>query len=413
VTESLLRLDRVWKSYPAWDAGGRTLRGIVSRRAPLLTRHAERWALKDVSLEVGAGQSVGIIGLNGAGKSTLLRVAAGVTQPTRGTITVPDHVVSVLMLGAPFDPSLTGRENALTAAIVTGFSRAQAKALLPAVLEFAELEQFADAPLRTYSDGMKLRLAFGVVAQTEPAALLIDEVMAVGDLRFQRKCMDRIREMRAGGTAVMFASHGLEQVASECDMALWLHAGSLRAYGTSASVIAEYKDAARSQTFERTPPPFRQPDVGGLELRRNRFGSQELTIDDVTLRGSDGAATAEITSGSPMGITLELRSHGDPIADPIVGFTIHRSADGVICCDSSTAGEGVSLGTVAGRLALELRFDRLDLVPGDYVFDIGVYRADWEYAYDFHWQAYPLHVLGSTADKGVYRPPLSWRLIDR
>jgi lipopolysaccharide transport system ATP-binding protein len=280
---------------------------------------------------------------------------------------------------------------------------------VPAVLEFAELEGFAEAPVRTYSEGMKLRLAFGVVAQLEPSALLVDEVISVGDLRFQRRCLDRIRELREAGTSLLLASHALEQVEAECDRAVWLQAGSVRAIGDAPAVVASYREAMASATLDRTPGPG-PDDSGPLELRRNRFGSQELTIEGVLLQGTDREEIAELRSGAPLTLSLRLSPADGPVADPIVGVTIHRAEDGVVCYDANTEADRVKLGTVSRERLVELSFDRLDLLPGDYVLDAGVYRPDWEYAYDFHWQAYPLRVVGRRGDRGVFRPPHGWRV---
>jgi lipopolysaccharide transport system ATP-binding protein len=407
-----LRLDHVWKSYPRWSGETRTLRAIVSRRVPLMVRRSEdrRWALRDVSIEATRGESIGVIGPNGAGKSTLLRLASGLGRPTRGTIRLPARTASVLSFDSWFDLNLTGRENAMTALVVNGWRRSEARALIPAVIEFAELEGFADAPVRTYSEGMKLRLAFGVVAQLEPNALLIDEVITVGDLRFQRKCLERIRELRAAGTTLLLASHTLEQVAEECDRVVWLQAGGVRAFGDAAAVVADYETAMYSETIERTPPP--SGDGGDeLELRRNRFGTQEVTIDSVVLRRRDGTPTGEIATGRGLTVSFQLETHLESVSDPIVGFAIHRASDGVVCYDSSTDSDGVRLGTVTGPVTVELEFERLDLLPGDYVLDAGVYRSDWAFAYDFHWQAYPFRVVGRAGDKGVFRPPHRWEVI--
>jgi lipopolysaccharide transport system ATP-binding protein len=405
-----VQIEGVWKSYPAWSAGSRTLRGIVSRRIPLLARGSDRrWVLNDVSLEAERGQAVGLIGQNGAGKSTLLRLASGVGRVDRGTIRVPERTASVLSFDSWFDLDLTGRENAMTALVVNGWRRAEARELIAAVLEFAELESFADAPVRTYSEGMKLRLAFGVVAQLDPEVLLIDEVISVGDLRFQKKCMDRLREMRERGMTLIMASHGLEQVEAECDRALWLQAGGVRAYGEPARVIEEYRSAMASATLERTPAA--EPgSAGGLELRRNRFGNQELTIDSVRMLTEEGAPLDQLQSGRPLRIALRLSTTNSSVDDPIVGIAIHRASDGVICYDTSTESSGVRLGVVEGERAVDLEFERLDLLPGDYLLDVGVYRGDWEFAYDFHWQAYPLKVIGSQSDKGVFRPPHHWEV---
>jgi lipopolysaccharide transport system ATP-binding protein len=399
----VIRVEGVWKSYPRWP-GKRTVRGALTRRVPLAARRGERsWALLDASLEVGPGEAVGLIGPNGAGKSTLLRLAAGLGRPTRGRVEVRGEVASILTLGDSFDLALSGRENAYTAAVVAGLRRAEARAILARALEFAELENFADAPVRTYSDGMKLRLAFGVVAQLRPQVLIVDEVIAVGDLRFQARCLERIRELRSEGTAVLLASHSLQTVVEECDRALWLQGGRVRFEGSAVDVAGQYADAMRSETMERTPATA--PVIGApqLELKRNRFGSLELTIEAVSL-------PPEVESGAPLGVTVDVASRVDhEVANPIASVTISRARDGMVCCDLSTEAAGVRLGRVGSDgLRVSLGFERLDLVPGDYLLDVGIHSPNWEYAYDFHWQAYPLRVTGRSAGEGLLRPAHRW-----
>jgi lipopolysaccharide transport system ATP-binding protein len=407
VTSAGVVLEGVWKSYPRYGPGERTLRGFVARRLPAVGGQEQRWALRDVSLVSEPGEAVGLIGVNGAGKSTLLRLASGLGRPTSGSVELPDRTASVLSLGDAFDLTLSGRENALTATLLAGVRRREAQRRLDAVLEFAELEAFADAPMRTYSDGMRLRLAFGVIAQLEPEALLLDEVIAVGDLRFQAKCMERIRELRQHGTAVVFASHDLNKVAEECSRAVWLQAGGVRLTGDAATVVGEYRDAMRSDTIDLTPAAA-DASEGPLELRRNRFGTQELQIVRVELLDGDGVPTREVATGDPLRIVLELRGEG-PIDEPIVGVSAHRVEDGVVCWDVNTETDGVRLGSVEAA-TVEIEIEHVDLMPGEYAIDPGVYSRDWSHALDYHWQAYPLRVTGRGGGQGVMRPPLHWNV---
>jgi len=408
---SSIELHEVWKSYPRWQAGHRTLRGLASRRFATIARRGERrWALRDVTVEIPPGESFGVIGQNGAGKSTLLRLTAGIGRPTRGKIQVPRSTASVLNLGDLFDPELTGEENARTIAMVSGLRKDRAKAVVPAAIAFAEVEDFADAPVRTYSDGMKLRLAFGVVAQLQPEVLLLDEVMAVGDLRFQAKCLERIRELRADGMTLLFASHDLDQIAAECKRAIWLQNGVVRSSGDADEVIASYREAMTTTTMELTPPPITDGDDSTLELRRNRFGSQEVTIDEVRMSGANAGAISELGVGEPLAVTLVLRGHAGPVRGAAVAVSIFRTSDGVVCCDSNTETDGVSLGQLESETTVTLRYDRLDLLPGHYMIEVGVYAPDWEYAYDLHTQAYDLHVIGRREAHGVYRPPHRWHV---
>lgn len=403
-----IRFNDVWKAYPRWDV--RTLREALHLRLPgLLGAGEQRWALQGVSFSVRRGDFIGVIGQNGAGKSTLLRLAAGISAATRGQIMMPDETAAILRLGDLFDHSLTGRENALTAALAAGVSPRRARALMPAVFGFAELEGFEDAPIRTYSDGMQLRLAFGVLAQLEPEALLLDEVMAVGDLRFQQKCLEYVRERCTAGAGVLFASHSLDQVASECTHAVWLEAGAVRAIGAADAVVAEYREAMHSETRERTPPPG--DSSGRLELRRNRFGSQEATIEDLELRDGLGREVVELSSGAPLEVSLTVQVPlGRSVSAPIVGVTISRASDGVICYDTNTLAEGVFVSEIVGERRFTLRFERLDLIAGEYFVDVGVYEGSWHHAYDYHWHVYPLRVAGTSSDGGVFRPPHRWEV---
>jgi homopolymeric O-antigen transport system ATP-binding protein len=407
-----LRFDSVWKSYPRWTPGARTLRAALSRRLPLLVRGTDQlWALRDVSLELVAGEATGLIGHNGAGKSTALRLASGIGRPTRGEVLVPPDTASVLNLGDLFDLELSGRDNAITAALAAGMRRREAIARLGDILAFAEIEGFEEAPLRTYSDGMRLRLAFGVIAQLEPDLLLVDEVIAVGDLGFQRRCMDRIAELREGGTAVLFASHSLDEVVEECDRAVWMERGRARAQGHADEVVELYRTAMHDETRARTPDPDDDDaPLAGLELGRNRFGSQEAVIGDVTLRGVDGQPTDEIAVGGGLSVSFTLAPVAGALEQPVVGLTITRVADELTCYDTSTDGEGLELGRVGEAIGVRLRFEDLALLPGEYWVDVGAYSSDWEYAYDYHWRAYTFRVTGAGHDNGVFRPSHRWEL---
>jgi homopolymeric O-antigen transport system ATP-binding protein len=402
-----IQFESVWKSYPSWvTRGPDTLREALRRRIPGRALPRERrWALQDVSCTFESGIATGIIGQNGAGKSTMLRLASGVGAATRGRILLPVNTASVLSLGYVFDPTLTGEENALTASLMAGMTAAQSRAVLPAVLEFAELEAFAEAPLRTYSDGMRLRLAFGVVAQSTPEALLLDEVMAVGDLRFQTKCLERIGEMRAAGTTVVFASHSLEQVAEQCDRALWLDGGVVRLHAEAQAVVQAYREAMESETVARTPSEAGGPHEANLELGRNRLGSQEATIEGVQIVVRPSAVEHE--AGTFVEFKLGLLAQEEVMA-PIMVVTIRRADDAVVCVDLSTERSGFPVASLAGRMEVTLTFEDLRLSPGKYVVDVGVYERSWRYAYDLHLSAYSFEVPGATRTQGVYLPAHAW-----
>jgi lipopolysaccharide transport system ATP-binding protein len=312
------------------------VRALVTRRLPLLGRSGRTWALSDVSFDVPAGGSLGIIGPNGAGKSTLLRLAAGLGKANRGTIVPPADAAAVLSLGDTLDASLSGRENALTAALVDGWPLDQAKRLLGPIAEYAELEEQFDAPVRTYSDGMRVRLAFAVIAQARPAALLVDEVISVGDLAFQARCAATIRDMRGQGTTLVLASHDLDLVERECEHALWLDHGEQRMLGPAAEVVAAYRAEAHARVVAATPAPAA---LGGkLELRRDRVGTQQLTIDSLAID------PLVVSRGERVEFRLELTNHAQPVDDPIVELKVARSDDDALCFNTTTSDSGTALG---------------------------------------------------------------------
>jgi len=207
------------------------------------------WALREVNLRIEAGESVAIIGANGAGKSTLLSIAVGVTSPTDGTVVQRGRVAALLELGSGFHPDLTGRENIHLNAALLGYTRSRVQQAMDTIIDFAGIAEFIDEPLRTYSTGMMARLGFSVAVHLDPDILVLDEVLAVGDQEFQRKCMDKIGEFRRRGKTLLFVSHSPDAVRSLCRRAVWLEMGRLRRDGDAEDVLAEY----RATTFSTLP----------------------------------------------------------------------------------------------------------------------------------------------------------------
>jgi lipopolysaccharide transport system ATP-binding protein len=241
-----------------------TLNAIFLRGLRRL-RPAERfWALRDVSFNVPAGRTVGLIGANGSGKSTLLRLIAGVGRPSEGRATVHGHVGALLDLGAGFHNDLTGRENVFINGIVRGLTRREVTERFDSILTFAGLQEFIDSPLRTYSSGMRMRLAFAVAVHVEPDVLLIDEVLAVGDVSFQRKCLERIAGFRCQGGTILLASHEMAFLRSICDDGLWLRAGRVAAYGSIQTVAGQYEAAMEEESGQ--PMPVGRPTSVATEL---------------------------------------------------------------------------------------------------------------------------------------------------
>lgn len=362
------------------------------------------WALREVTFSVFPGEMLGIIGQNGAGKSTLLQLVGGVGHPDEGKVKVRGRIGALLDLGAGFNGDLTGRENVFVSAIVAGLTRREVARRFDTIVEFAELEQFIDNPLRTYSTGMQMRLAFSVAVHTDPDVLLVDEFLSVGDLSFQAKCLERIARLKEDGCAIVLISHSAEQIEELCDRALWLRQGQVVAYGEPEVVVGQYVSEMRQQTQKRTPVRPPQLTNSGIELRvnENRFGSLEVEITDVRLRSGDS-----IESGEPLRVEIEYLSP-QAIESPIFSVTISRE-DGQVCFDTNTAITAArSLPTVEGKGAIALQLERVDLGGGNYFVDVGIYERDWAYAYDYHWHVYPLEIRSTVSGNSILNPPLRW-----
>jgi lipopolysaccharide transport system ATP-binding protein len=369
------------------------------------------WALREVELEVERGQMLGIVGRNGSGKSTLLRIIGGVMRPTQGRVRVAGRIGGLLQLGVGFHSDLSGRDNVFINGIIAGLTREEVKRRFDAIVAFAELEDFIDNPLRTYSTGMRMRLGFATAVHSDPDVLLIDEVLTVGDLGFQRKCLRRIEEYKAAGCAIMLVSHSLEDVEQHCERALWLHRGRVAAYGDPAQVVEPYRTAMLDETRRRAPegPHTRTTSRGyQLVLHQNRSGSLEMEIDDVRLLDTSGRETEEIERGEAL--TVEIHYHApEPIHSPIFNVSIANERD-FHCCDVNTQAAGLVLPDLHGRGRLVLHLGRLDLAAGEYFVNVGAYEAEWSHVYDSHWRAYPLRVRSQQVDAGVLSPPRRWEL---
>jgi lipopolysaccharide transport system ATP-binding protein len=384
---------RRWRDLAAGAWGG-------SAQEPL-------WALRGVSFEVAAGEMLGIVGANGAGKSTLLRLLGGVGKPATGSVEIHGRIGALLELGGGFQGDLTGRENAILAAVVAGLLKREAIERLPEIIRFAELEDFIDAPVRTYSTGMTMRLAFAVVVHTDPEVMLVDEFLSVGDLSFQAKCGVRIAELRERGCAIVLVSHSMDQVRELCDRALWLRRGEMVACDSVRSVAAAYEQEMREESLRRTPAaPARTTDAGTeLRPRENRFGSLEMEITGVVLHPGP-----TLTTGGTLGIEIGYHAE-NPLPAPVFAVSISQP-DGTVCLDTNTLSARVAVAQVKGSGAIRLVIDRLDLAAGSYFVDVGVFESSWSHAYDYHWHVYHLTVEGGFAHKGILAPPCHWSLAE-
>ena len=315
------------------------------------------WALRNVDLEIEAGTTVGLIGPNGSGKSTLLKAIGGILQPTSGTVRTRGRMAALLELGAGFHPDLTGRENVYLNASILGLSSAQTDKYFDAIVDFSGIERFIDTQVKFYSSGMYVRLAFAVAVHVDPDILLVDEVLAVGDEPFQRKCMDRIREFQHDGRTIVLVTHSLDQVAEVCDRAVVLESGNVIANGST-------RDALRTLRSE-----FDQQRQEDMERRHeasaaDRTPTQRVVVESVELLDASGAPTDEIRPGADVTVAVTVRAD-DPVPAPVVGIGI-ETALGVTVFGTSTKLLEVPLPTLVGTSRHEIHLEDLRLGEGAY-----------------------------------------------
>jgi ABC-type polysaccharide/polyol phosphate transport system ATPase subunit len=390
-------------------------------------------ALHDVSFDVEAGRTYGIIGRNGSGKSTMLKLVAGITRPTSGTVSVNGRISALIELGAGFHPEISGRENVFINGIMLGLSKREIASRFDEIVAFAELEQFIDAPVKTYSSGMYMRLGFAVAIHVDPDVLLVDEVLAVGDESFTHKCLDKFGDFRRRGKTILLVTHSLGLVERFCDEALWLDAGRLRTTGDPRRVVGAYitnvergeeeqlaaEDArARESVSQPTEaigdgkpadPVTMTGEAAPADMflaAAGRWGSREVEIASVTLIGEDGETGHIFHSGEQLTVRLDVRA-GAPVTDFVFGFGLFN-ADGVCCYGTNTDLEDLAPQEIAGEGQVDFVVDALDLTEGTYKIDVAVHRRDG-YPYDYHRLLYTFRVKSRTKDVGIYRPPHRWR----
>jgi ABC-type polysaccharide/polyol phosphate transport system ATPase subunit len=324
------------------------------------------WALRDVSFDVGEGETFGLIGENGSGKSTMLKCLTKILRPNEGTCEVKGKVSALLELGAGFHPELSGRENVYLNGAILGLSQRELRGRFDEIVEFAGVGSFIDEPVKNYSSGMYVRLGFSVAINVDPDVLLVDEVLAVGDEAFQRKCSEKFAELRRAGKTVVLVSHGLAQVQNMCDRVAWFSHGKLMAVGDPREVIEAYTETVQID---------RQVDEAG----HARWGSGEGRITGVTLRNGDGAPVTRVRSGSPARLSLAYEMQ-EAIERPVFAVTI-RTLDGFEVSGPSTRDVDLVPDKLEGSGVAELEFDRLRLLPGTY--DLTVTLSDHARLHDY------------------------------
>ncbi|MFW6125181.1 MAG: ABC transporter ATP-binding protein [Pirellulales bacterium] len=377
--------------YAATDLARALVRGPADGRL----RKDEFWALDDISFELAQGDCLGVIGANGAGKSTLLKLISGIIEPDKGRITVRGRVRALIELGAGFHPQLTGRENIFVNGAILGMRRREIAAELDSIVAFAGLGEFLDTPVRFYSSGMVVRLGFAVAAHTRPDVLLVDEVLSVGDLEFQSRCLDRIDSLRSEGTTFLFVSHDLSKVSRLCPRTLVLSHGKSAYLGQTPRAVDVYRDLMYRET---------------AAARGKRFASAELEITGVELLDSSGLATESFDPGAPVRIRVHYRAKSRLDEAPL-NIAIARATDLVQAAGFRTDVDGFTVGPLGpGPGSCDLVIPECNLLPGTYVVSVTLWKPGSVAPLAWNLHGHRFTIRGGEQVSGICHLPHRWEM---
>jgi len=366
-------------------------------------------ALHDVTFDIHSGATWGIIGRNGSGKSTLLKLMAGIYKPDSGSLTMNGRVSALIELGAGFHPDFSGRENIFINASILGMGKDEIRRKFDEIVAFAELEEFIDDPVRTYSSGMFMRLGFSVAIHADPDILLVDEVLAVGDSGFTFKCKDKIASFRKAGKTIVLVTHDLADVAELCDKAVWLEAGRVKVIDQPKRVIDDYLTSMaklENQAMLKDGDKGAQEDSGSSK----RWGSREASITQVAIKDGAGEERRVFHPEDPLFLSMEYVAEV-PLKQPVFGIAIYKK-DGTLCYGTNTDIIGINLPMIDGHGRVAIDIDKIGLVDGSYTFSVAVHAKDG-HAYDYHDQMYEFHVRSGTAEVGICRLASKWTINGR
>ncbi len=398
--EPAIRFESVKKSFAfSSDKPQSILDSIISAvsRQKKSTKKT-LWAVEDVSFDVMPGESLGIIGRNGSGKSTILKLASGIIRPSAGQVVIRGRLSALLELGAGFHPDLTGRENIYLNGSILGMSKEDVARCYHSIVEFSELGEFIDMPVKHYSSGMYMRLGFSVAVHVEPEVLIIDEILAVGDQSFQTKCIDRIYELKRNGTTIIIVSHNLNTIRTLCSHIIWLEYGLVKMSGRSEDVIDAYLESQQGWIVNR------KADGSGWE----RWGSRQIELTSVKFLNKAGESVEIFELGQPMTIEMHYRAN-EPVNEPVFGLSFFRP-DGTYLSGPTNNLSGLDLGMISGDGVLRYNLPELSLNPATYYLTAAIYDKAGESPYDHHEKAYRFRVVDESDHKynGLVQLPSNW-----
>jgi ABC-type polysaccharide/polyol phosphate transport system ATPase subunit len=368
VADPAIVVEGVSKRFRLYHEHNRSLKSAVlkGRRA----RYDEFWALRDVSLDIDEGKTYGLVGENGSGKSTLLKCIAKIQRPDEGRIRTRGKMAALLELGSGFHPELSGRENVFLNGSILGLSRRELLARFDEIVSFAGLERFIDQPVKNYSSGMYVRLGFSVAINVDPEILLVDEVLAVGDAAFQRRCNEKFADFRRAGKTVVIVSHAAEAMRTMCDKVAWLQEGRLVAEGRPEEVVDDYVDEGHEDRVEVA-----------AEVAESRWGSGEVRLQRVQLLDASGRETTHPATGDAVTLRLEYQA-ASPVSKPVFGLAL-ETLDGTWLWAHHTRDAGFVPDEISGEGTIELQVPNLMLQPGTYDLSASVVDYTTTHQYDY------------------------------
>ncbi len=406
---SIIELSHVSKSFVLHPDRARSFQELflsLFRRSRDRSSREIYQALDDISFSVDPGEAVALVGANGSGKSTCLKLISRIIEPTKGQVQVDGRISALLELGTGFHPELSGRENIFLYGSVLGLRRAEMARRFDDIVAFSELERFIDIPVKFYSSGMYVRLAFATAINVSADVLLVDEVLAVGDQRFQARCLDYINSLKRQGVTILMVSHDLDSVRNLCDRAIWLDKGRLVASGVTDVVVDKYvqqvyergeaddrteRDDRRLDSPSETESHTESPDDGDIMgAYQRRWGTREAEIIDARFLDTHGRDRLLLTTGEPCSIIVHYRAHRR-IEEPMFGLAIHRS-DGLHITGPNTVFADYDIACIEGEGQVRYEVDALPLLPGTYYLTASICDHDGEHAYDYHSLMYRFRV---------------------
>ncbi|NJO04894.1 MAG: ABC transporter ATP-binding protein [Chloroflexaceae bacterium] len=390
----IIEFNNVSKRFTLRRTQQTSLRDRITNLAQSRPHGEEFWALRDVSFTVEKGESIGLIGHNGAGKSTALKLMTRILEPTSGTVQIGGRVAALLELGSGFHPDLSGRENVFLYGSLMGLGRRDMQQRLDAIVEFADIGNFFDTEVKHYSSGMYTRLAFAVATEVDPEILITDEVLAVGDESFQRRCMERIYRFRRMGKTIVFVSHALEVVRTLCEQAVWLDHGVAREVGPSSEVIDAYLADVNRRERERLDQMRGEADNAATTVSDAdaawRYGSRDLEITDVELLNEAGLPRNIFHTLETVVVRMHYLAH-TPVQWPVFGIALYHG-NGLWLTGPNSAFDGIDIPEVSGRGYVDYIIPVLPLLTGRYALTVAVFDETMLHPYDYHDRHYQLVV---------------------